>query len=81
MDDTYGARYLFYSDQYKSWSVGKKVGGDQFDMFVSSSAFTPVRISGVWKVSVNGGFKKASNIGAECAGIFHVHSSGMKLLL
>ena len=67
MDDTYGARYLFYSSQYKSWSVAKKVGGDHLDMFVSSAAFTPVLITGTWKISVGGSFKKAPKVGAECA--------------
>ena len=29
MDNSFGSRYLFYSKQYKSWSIGREIGGDQ----------------------------------------------------
>ena len=70
MDDEYVSKYMFYSKQYKSWSIGSRVGGDQFDLFVSSDAFTPVQITGTWKVSVNGTFTKDNQIGAICTGLY-----------
>eukprot|EP00937_MAST-01D_sp_MAST-1D-sp2_P002094 g2094.t1 len=67
LDQTYGSRFLFYSAKYKSWNIGKDVGTDQFEMFVSNTAFTPDQISGKWKVSSGGSFLENAAVGAQCA--------------